>query len=86
MNQTVVKLLCSDILHKISFQLFAMVYSIYIFVYLDTFCFDETTYVVSESAGLVQLTLGLSRPLQDDIFIRFRYFDLTAIGKLRNFN
>ena len=61
-----------------------MVYSIFIFL-LDTFCFDQAAYVVSESAGLVQLTLGLSRPLQDNIFVQFKYIDFNAIGKFQEF-
>ena len=61
-----------------------MVFNLY-FSLLDTFCFDQAAYVVSESAGLVQITLGLSRPLQDDIFVRFRYFDFNAIGKFQEF-
>ena len=52
------------------------------FVYLDTFCFNQTTYMVSESVGVVQMTLVLSRPLQDNTVVRFAYVGLTAFGKL----
>ena len=55
------------------------------FVYLDTFCFNQTVYVVSESVGIVQMTLRLSRPLQDDIMVQFIFIDLTAIGKLQEY-
>ena len=38
--------------------------------------------MVSESVGVVQMTLVLSRPLQDNIVVQFAYVGLTAFGKL----
>ena len=58
-----------------------MVYSNFCLL-IDTFCFNPTVYVVSESVGVVEMTLKLSRPLQDNIMVRFGFIDLTAIGKL----
>ena len=50
------------------------------YFWLDTFCFNQTTYIFLESAGTVQLTAKLNKPLAEDILVQFRYIDYTATG------
>ena len=49
---------------------------------LDTFCFDRSSYAVSEDEGPLVMGLTLSRALPFDIIVHFLYRDLTAVGKL----
>ena len=49
---------------------------------LDTFCFDQRSYVVLEDGGPLLMSMSLSRALPFDILVRFIYRDLTAFGKL----
>lgn len=49
---------------------------------LDTFCFDQLSYVVLEDGGPLLMSMSLSRALPFDILVRFIYRDLNAFGKL----
>ena len=52
----------------------------YYVIYVDTFCFNQSVYIVEEGKPAV-LTVNLSRVLPFDILVRFRYIELSAIGK-----
>ena len=49
---------------------------------LDTFSFNQTTYVVDEDAEFAVLTLIFSSIVKERLMVQFRYIDLTAIGEL----
>ena len=50
-------------------------------VQLDVFCFTQSIYVLDENSNAT-LTAELSRPLQEDIAVKFAYINITANGKL----
>ena len=50
-------------------------------VWLDTFCFTQSIYVLDENNNAT-LTAELSRPLRENITIKFSYIPITANGKL----
>ena len=53
---------------------------------LDTICFENKVYRVKEDVGNVTMIANLSKPLNKDIIIRFRYFDLNgASSKLHTY-
>ena len=45
---------------------------------LDTICFESKIYTVKEDVENVTMIANLSKPLNKDIVIRFRYFDLNG--------
>ena len=49
---------------------------------LDTFCFNQSIYIVDEDAEFAVMTLIFSSIVKEEIMVRFRYIDLTATGEL----
>ena len=65
--------------HNYAYVLNTMQYFIF---WLDNIYFNQTQYTINENASKVQLTVNLSRKLEENIMLCFLYFDVSAFGKL----